>query len=279
MVKFVPRKLKDNVNISPISPKREFFSLVAAFVGIGVLVYIFLGIALNIIIDKWPNKVEGVLCSLMKWDEFKTPEKFVSAEKKTQEILDSLVVLLPGDMHCYRYRVHIVEEKSANALALPCGHIVVFSGLLKEIDSENELAMVLAHELGHFVHKDHLRAMGRGVVFTFISALLFGANSAVTDFVAGTISAVDLHFSREQEMAADRFALGLVNARYGNIAGALDFFKKQQVRNKSWGIFYLFSDHPSDSDRITALKRLATKRHYINTYTIPLNSVYNIFKQ
>ena len=44
-----------------------------------------------------------------------------------------------------------------NAVALPGGNIVVFAGLLKEIKSENELAMILGHELGHFAHRDHLR--------------------------------------------------------------------------------------------------------------------------
>jgi len=280
MAKFIPRKIEDNVNVSHTSPKAEFFYLLSALVGIWIAVYILLGIALNVIIDRWPDRVESVLCSLIKMDRFKTNDKFVPAEKKTQQLLDSLVILLPSDMQrSYRYRVHVVEETSANALALPCGNIIVFSGLLSKVGSENELAMVLAHELGHFAHRDHLRAMGRGVVFAFIASMLFGTNSAVTDFASGAISAVDLHFSRSQEMAADRFALGLLNARYGNVAGALDFFRREDFKKQSSLISSLFSDHPSNLERITTLKQLAILRHYKIGALIPLDEVYNIFKQ
>ncbi len=44
--------------------------------------------------------------------------------------------------------------------------MVVFTGLLEKMTSENELAFVLAHELGHYDHRDHLRGLGRAALGT-----------------------------------------------------------------------------------------------------------------
>ena len=66
----------------------------------------------------------------------------------------------------YPLQVNLVESETPNAFAFPGGKIVVFSSLLDSVQSENGLAFVLAHELSHFQNRDHLRGMGRSIVFT-----------------------------------------------------------------------------------------------------------------
>ena len=66
------------------------------------------------------------------------------------------------------FHVYVTEVDDINAIALPGSNIIVFSGLLQNIQSENELVMVLGHELGHYAHKDHLRGLGRGLGISLV---------------------------------------------------------------------------------------------------------------
>ena len=80
------------------------------------------------------------------------------------------------------------------------------TALLEEAESENELAFVLAHELGDHVAKDPLKGLERSLVFlTVASALGMGTGNA--DVVTLTGSLTNLHYSRQQETAADLYAL------------------------------------------------------------------------
>jgi Zn-dependent protease with chaperone function len=62
----------------------------------------------------------------------------------------------------FSYKVSVHDQATVNAVALPGGNIIVFKGLLTELKSENEVAMILAHELGHYAHRDHLHGIGQG---------------------------------------------------------------------------------------------------------------------
>ena len=81
-------------------------------------------------------------------------------------------------------------------MALPGGQIMVFSGLLKKVNLENELAMVLGHELGHYAHRDHLRGMGRGLGVTLGLAMLFGQDSAVAGIASDLFLGMEMRYSR-----------------------------------------------------------------------------------
>jgi Zn-dependent protease with chaperone function len=59
----------------------------------------------------------------------------------------------------YEFDVRLVESEAVNAAALPRGKIIVFSGLLAEAGSADEVAGVLAHEIGHVLHRDALRGL------------------------------------------------------------------------------------------------------------------------
>ncbi len=168
-----------------------------------------------------------------------------------QKLLESLPADSP--LHEYDFSVQLVDSEDINALALPGGHIVVFSGLVEQADSENELSMVLAHELGHFANRDHLRRLGRGLGLAIGAFMLFGENNAAGDLINKLFFLSESHYSREQESAADRFGLDLLVASYGHAGGATDFFarvgKKAGKRTP-----YLLASHPHPEARIEELE-------------------------
>lgn len=272
MVQFTPRPLKENVNVTKTSPQREFLVLSLGLLGILLAVYIVLGISLNVLIDHMPSKVDQIAGKLFELKKLETPKKYSEAHQEVQKLLDDLTAFLPDSS--LTYTVHIIESDDANAFAMPGGRIGLFTGFLNEVESENELAMVLGHELGHYANRDHLRALGRGIVFVVIASTLFGTDSGVTDLISGALSTVEMKFSRTQEEAADRFALNLMNKKYGHVAGSTDFFERIAKKRDLPKFFAFFSTHPGGDQRVNMINHTIGDLHYILGTKIPLSPIY-----
>ncbi len=248
-MKYTPKELHENVNVSHISPVKELFLLLGGLLGILILVYIVLGFTVDIAVRRMPPEVEQYFGA---WFSGAFAEQEPSeAEEYVQQLLDALVELssLSG-----KYVVHILPSSQANALALPGGNIVVLSGLFQELESENELSFILAHELGHFAARDHLKGLGRGLVLATMSAALIGVDNSLTQFLMGSLMNVEMRFSQRQETAADLYGLNLLYKRYGHIGGAVDFFQQLAAENTHSRFAYFFATHPYPRDRVEQLQ-------------------------
>ncbi|HBH27454.1 MAG TPA: peptidase M48, partial [Desulfofustis sp.] len=184
-----------------------------------------------------------------------------------------LLAQVPRDspLHDYEINVYLMENEEINAVALPGGNIVVFTGLVAQVESENELAMVLAHEMGHFSHRDHLRGLGRGLGLAVIVSLLFGPDSSASDLVSGSLLSFQAHYSQDQEADADRYGLDLLVRSYGHAGGSIDFFERLAAQHPD-RLPYLFASHPHPDARIAALKERIDSYGYPSQETIPLDS-------
>jgi predicted Zn-dependent protease len=237
-------------NVSPEHPLAEAGTLLAglALVGLGLLAAAWLAVE-----------------AAVRWLPVSTEQRIFSSEdaEAGPAALDALLRRLARHWpeNEYALAVGVVEADEPNAFALPGGHLLVTRGLLEQAGSENELAFVLGHELGHLAGRDPLRALGRGLLVSLAFAALGGAEGAGVAATAAELG--ELRFSREQERAADRFALALVAAEYGHVAGAADFLRRQAdsageggaARTVSWLL-----THPLSADRAEALVRLAAER-------------------
>jgi len=276
-MKYTPKELKDNVNISQTSPIKEFFILLGSLLGLVLIIYITLGFTIDLAADNLPFEVEQKLGSF--YSSFYENTAETPAGMSLQYMLDELVINIPDDSLLHRqhvkYDVHLIPGSMVNALALPGGNIIVFSGLVKETESENELAFILAHELGHYAKRDHLRGLGRSLVLLTASAALFGTDSYVTNFLMNSLLTVEMKFSQHQETAADLWALDLINTRYGNVAGATDFFKKLSEKETESRISYYFATHPYPLNRIAVLNEQISQKGYVIKEKVPLEKVFN----
>lgn len=271
-MKYTPKELKENVNISRTSPIREFFLLLGGVLGVILIVYIALGFAVDIVVTKLSPEIEQSLGRLYSKIYENTEETTTGIQ--LQEILDGLAKELPkGEL---QYKVHLVANSLINAMALPGGNIVVFSGLIKEVKSENELAFVLAHELGHFANRDHLRGLGRRLVLLTISIALLGRDSSAANFLMNSLLNVEMKFSQHQEKMADLWALDLLNRRYGHVSGATDFFEKMSKKEKKGRILYYFATHPYPENRVKTLEEQIREKGYLVLVKekIPLDEVF-----
>jgi len=264
-VKFTPKHIEENVNVSRTHPLAEFAWLFGGVLLLVLIGYILLGIATEIAVAKTPVEAEGWL-----GEQVLGQMDFLESEA-LQQRLEKLLESLPTDspLHAYDFSVQLVESDEINALALPGGNIVVFSGLVEQADSENEIAMVLAHELGHFANRDHLRRLGRGLSLAVAAFLLFGENNATGDLINKLFLVSESHYSREQESAADRFGLDLLVARYGHAGGATDFFARVGKKTGRRAP-YLLASHPHPGARIEELQGLIDTLLYRVESTVPL---------
>ena len=255
-MKFTPVALAGNVNVSKTHPLIELCWLVGGFVILVGLLFLLLGITTDLAVTKTPIKIETWIGQL-GLNEFPGTESNALNQR-----LKLLLEQLPKDspLHRYQFHVHLADSDEVNASALPGGNIVVFAGLLKKIQSENELAMILAHELGHFAHRDHLRGLGRGLGIAVACALLFGEDSATSSVISNALLTFNRRYSQQQEVAADKFGIDLLTKRYGHAGGAIDFFSR--INTDAGQASYLLATHPHPQARVNALQQRISKQHY-----------------
>ncbi|WP_017328183.1 M48 family metallopeptidase [Synechococcus sp. PCC 7336] len=161
----------------------------------------------------------------------------------------------------------IPDRELVNALAVPGDVVVIYGGLLETVASENELMMVLGHELGHFAHRDHLRRLGRAMAWQVALSLALGNLDILQAEVGQAGAAIaQAQFSQGQERAADEFGLQLLQQVYGHAGGATDFF---EGRSDARALAF-FSSHPSNRRRVERLNRLIAERNFTVETLAPL---------
>ncbi len=205
-----------------------------------------------------------------------SPDKSVKDEDNEQQ--KELQVMVDELRNClemaYPVKVYLVDSQIPNAMAFPGGRMLILSGLLEKIGSRNSLTFILAHELAHFKNRDHLRGLGRGIVFTAFAALTTGAGSNLTQLITPTVGINQAHYSQDRESMADQLALEILNCRYNHVGGATDFFEAMMKSDKKdFFISHYFASHPEAEKRINALHQQAQKKRYAIKETLPLQQI------
>ncbi len=258
-MRWVPRRVRADVNVSPVHPLREALVLVAGVAGAGVLLAFIVGLFADLLAPRIPTSWEIRLFP----DFLLLTEGKAEGQDRRQETLEALLARLASHWpdNPYDLRIGALEAAAPNAIALPGGRILVTSALLETVESENELAFVLGHEMGHFRGRDHLRRLGRGLTLGLLRVALPG-NGSGADLFGLAASLTNRSFSRGQEEEADAFGLALVAAEYGTVASAWDFFERLPAPGSRLerDLAGYLSTHPLGEERMMRLSRLASER-------------------
>lgn len=162
----------------------------------------------------------------------------------------------------YRFQFHVAEAAELNAFAIPGGHVVVHTGLLKAVKSPEELAGVLAHEMAHVTRRHSLRNLIQALGLGLIVQTLFGDASGLVAVAAeGSQTLLRQKFSRDTEREADDAGWDLLLAANIDPRGMTDFFHTMQsdlARNPAAvaadGELSFLSTHPATAERIARLE-------------------------
>ncbi len=254
-MKYTPRQGETNFNVSPSSIWRELFVLLAGLLAILAGLYLVMGLVVDLVAERLSPEFEARLGAAVS-PRFHVVGQDDSRQRCLQQLADRIqdrCVHLP-----YHFKVQLVEDPRINAFALPGGIIMVLTGLLDRVETENELAFILGHEMGHFANRDHLRRMGRTLVLLAVVTIVFGPDSSLNNLVTGAMGLAELGFSRQQETAADQFGLKVLKCFYGNSCGADDFFAKIPKESDPGRFGHYFSSHPENRRRISHLRSLSS---------------------
>ena len=259
-MKFDPSLPEDGINVSRAHPLREALLLVGGVVAIGAAAAVAVAVAADLAVPHIPIELEARLFSGWFDRGVEDGEAIAPRERLLAQLLNRMARHWPENP--YVFEIAIWDEPEPNAVALPGGVIAVTNALLESVESENELAFVLGHELGHFHNRDHLRGLGRGIAFSLllVAVGVGGGGSAVQlASLAGQFAQRD--FDRDQEIEADRFGLVLLAAEYGHVSGAEAFFEHLPELDEppEGALASYFSTHPVNADRIQALHAAASE--------------------
>ena len=258
-MKFESRPTQGNVNVTSGHPLKDFFDLSLRIIGVLFLVYFLLGWLVDILAVKIPPQFEDKLAKTFstKFDQY----NFTELEKYSTDLANKLASLT-DQLNGRTFTVYVMPGEEPNAFAWPGGHIVLTAKLFDAVKSENELAMVLGHELGHYVHRDHLRGLGRGLVLLTISVAIFGSESQISNPLANLLSNTHLNYSREQETQADLFGIELLFKSFGHVGGAYAFFNYDEKKSKLPAWLRFSSSHPTSQSRLDTLKQFSETEHW-----------------
>jgi Zn-dependent protease with chaperone function len=184
----------------------------------------------------------------------------VCAEPRGSAALRVLVARLKGaQTGGPEVDVAVLDSGVPNAIALPGGRIYLFKALLDKADTVDEIAGVLAHEMGHVAHRDGLRKMIQAGGTSYLLGLLFGdvTGGGAIMFVSRYL--IESAHSREAEAAADDFA-GSTMVALGRPARAVALLLKRIEGGKGedgndFKIPAFLSTHPVTDQRLKALEQ------------------------
>ena len=174
-----------------------------------------------------------------------------------QAILDRLTPgsALPGAEFTFK----VIESEVVNAFALPGGYFVVFSGLILEADSAEQVAGVIAHELAHVTGRHGLRRIAHALGIWAGVGLVFGNTDVLTSIALDLFTLANVNgYSQDQETDADLEGTRMLIAARIDPAGLAGFFAKLQAEMGdvpdalSW-----LSTHPQHEVRVAAIEAYA----------------------
>jgi len=204
---------------------------------------------------------EEKLGDLMKdliWDEFKAV-KDNAADSALRQITDRLVKAL--DSTHYRYEFTIIKNDQINAFTIPGGNIYVFSELMKVAETPEEVAAVLAHEIGHAENRHVVTKLIKELSITAIVGVLSGGDPSILTEVLTNI--IGNTFSRAQEEEADKFALKLLEKAGISPKSLARFFERLNEKDLDYDEnLEILMTHPHNDKRIEQVRRYKTKNDF-----------------
>ena len=170
---------------------------------------------------------------------------------------------LAHEINNFKWEFNLVRDKQMNAFCMPGGKIVVYEGLLKIATSDDELAVVLGHEVAHAVAKHSNERMSQQLLAQYgasvLNKSLSGKSIAIQQigqkiYGIGAQMGIMLPFSRQHETEADYMGLVFMTMAGYNPERAISFWEKMSA-GKGNSTPEFMSTHPSDWTRINTLKK------------------------
>jgi beta-barrel assembly-enhancing protease len=229
---------------------------------------------------KYPVEQEVALGELIMENLIEKDPQF---QKLNNPTVDSAVAVISKrllenlELTDYDYNIIVVNNEMVNAFALPGGNIVILSGLISFSESPEEVAAVLAHEIGH-VEKRHVM---KRLIKEFGLQLLFGVLTGGDGIILSEVSktATSTYFDRKQEEEADDFSLELLQRSQLETKALGTIFRRMKHEHNQDSEFDYFTTHPHMNSRIKKAFEYPVEDGFkVNSLDLDWESVKNSIK-
>ncbi len=205
---------------------------------------------------------------------------------RIKEIGSNLIKI--SDLKEINYQIKIIDREGPNAFAFPGGFIYLTADLFDHIHSDDELAAIIAHEMGHIIHQHSIKQMqdNRKLKLVELFAILLTGDPAIGLLSELTTITILNSYSREYEEEADFTALELLNksSKYSPV-GLLTYFERISSERflKPTVNMGIFQTHPEMKERIRRVQQFLDENNiHIDrrktTNYLTVSGVVDIFK-
>lgn len=247
-----------------------FIALALAIIIPSYLIFVERTIVAGMIASAVPISVEKTLGDQIFNAQFGYSGKIVDDVALLEELEDLVMPLVSvAEDSGYDFEIHLLKDSTANAFALPGGHIIILTGLIEQSDEPEELLGVLAHEMAHVTQRHSLKQiiseLSGQILFSILTS---GAGDLVYTIGDNARGLLARDYSRKQETEADE--VGFMYLIEANIDphGLVSFFEKLSSLegHLRGGFINLLSTHPTSDKRIKNLNnKLKTFRGGFDT--------------
>ena len=175
------------------------------------------------------------------------------AVEAVQEITKRLTEQIPNSP--YKFQVRVVKEPVVNAFALPGGYVVVYTGLLKDAKSPEEVAGVLGHEINHVLQRHGMERIVKSLGVMAVAAIVLGEQQGLIGLAKQLgVEIITLKYNRDQETEADLTGLRLLHKAKIEPEGMITFFERLAQSEKEKNRVEMLSTHPMSAHRAERLR-------------------------
>lgn len=159
----------------------------------------------------------------------------------------------------FPWQVRIIHnDEVLNAFAAPGGYLYFYTGLIKYLDNEAQLAGVIAHEIAHADKRHSTETMTKMYGFSTLLQIVLGQNPSALEQILSELAlgATNLKFSRNHEYEADEFAVRYLYDTTYDPKGVAGFFEKLMDEGQRPKIPEFLSTHPDPGNRVEAINKV-----------------------
>ena len=180
----------------------------------------------------------------------------VDINERVRRILDKIVAVC--DRKELVYIIKIIDEDKLNAVSLPGGYVYVYKGIIDKVDNDDQLAGVIAHEVGHIAARHGMKKLESSMGYTVLQVLAIKSGSAAAaQGVQAAYVSMFFAYSQEDEFHADVLGVKYMKAAGYNPAEMANMLRKihEQEQKEPTREFSYWKTHPGIVQRIANVNK------------------------
>lgn len=188
-----------------------------------------------------------------------------SVQRKVRQIGQRLVASTNASKSPYKFNFHVLADaRTINAFALPGGQIFVTAAMLSKLKTEDEVASVLGHEIGHVIHRHSAEQMAQqGLLNGILRGVSMGSGSMNGTQIANYVGKmINMKYGRDDELESDNFGLKYCHQAGYDPRAALGVMKVLAEANGGGNKSDFMSTHPSPANRVQKINEELKKLGY-----------------